>query len=406
MPHGDIHPTRWRLRADRPLTHEEGACLPLRSRHGQCQACAQACPVGALSVSLREVSLSDACTGCGLCTAVCPTEALVLPEMGGLLQAFVAAGPAQPEAIQPARPPVRRIECRLVPASLRQEDTMEVPCLGALRASHLVAQAAAGVQTELVDRGWCLGCPVSCLADDAPHPARPAADEATAWLESVGSALLPRLVTEPLPLDERPTALPGAAPEPPRLDRRRFFREALERPAGRSTAQPTPMGGDGKAAYPVDRRQPSPDRQRLLAALAVVAERHDAELPAELYPVLSTDERCCDQRLCVALCPTAALSVHDNGVGAHLRFDSERCIACGTCVRSCPEGALHLAPTGGRRGSLTLVSHHRRSCPTCGDSFSPTAQQVSDDNTALCPACSKSQRFMDDARRQLFGQLN
>ena len=99
MTTGDKAPQRLRLRSDFALSHEEGACLPLRSTFGQCHACADACPAGALTVSVARVELSEACTGCGQCAAACPTQALSLPELAGL-----DAMPAPPSVFRRAAP--------------------------------------------------------------------------------------------------------------------------------------------------------------------------------------------------------------------------------------------------------------------------------------------------------------
>ena len=166
------------------------------------------------------------------------------------------------------------------------------------------------------------------------------------------------------------------------------------------------MGGDGRAGYPVDARQPSPERERERLALERLAQDHGTAMPAEFFPQLHADARCCDRRMCVALCPTAALSVADDGAAAHLQWSSERCIACGTCVRACPDAALHLSPHGGMAGTHSLASHLRTRCSSCGDAFTPNDAQANAAEPARCPACSKSLHFMHDARRQLFGALN
>lgn len=418
-------PSRRALREDRSLLHEEGACLPLRSRHGQCRKCADACPARALTVSLAGVSLSEACTGCGRCSAACPTEALTLPEM----LALPAPGPG--DELPAASAPLR-IECRMVPAEWLEPGSLVVPCTGACSPGRLMAQAAAGRAVVLVDRGWCAGCPAAgasspdVAATDVPqtaaaaHPAAAAIATAVAWLEAVGDTTAIGLRAEPLPVRLRPTALRPPPEQPAPLDRRRFFRAALEKPAGREV-KPTPMGGDGRATYPADQRQPSPERSRQHLALQLLAARHAQDVPAEFYPSLHADGRCCDRRLCVALCPTAALGVADDGGTAHLRFDPVRCIGCGTCERACPESALLLTPHGGTPATATLVTHTRLRCAECGDAYTGTEVDVDtgkDDATGTadqapvpatrrrCPTCTKSHRFMSDARRQLFGALN
>lgn len=397
MTPGDKTPTRLRLHADIALTHEEGACLPLRSRHGQCVACADACPVQALTVSVAAVELSSACTGCGVCTAVCPTQALALPEMAEWAEWAAPVAPAVETA-------TLRVECRKVPVQAHRGETTVLPCLGALTPGHLLARAAAGVDVQIVDRGWCDGCEAACQG--AEHPATRAVATAMLWLESCGSERQTTLEREPLALTLRPAAIPPPPEEAPTLDRRRFFRAALEKPAGRERNPATPMGGDGRAAYPAEARQPSPERERQRLALVALSLAGGTAVPAEFFPQLHADANCCDHRMCTALCPTAALTVADDGATAHLQWSSERCIACGTCVRACPETALSLSAHGGVAGTQTLASHLRLRCPSCGDAYTASEIPAQAAAPALCPTCAKSRRFIDDARRQLFGALN
>lgn len=342
-----------------------------------------------MSVSVSAVTLAEGCIGCGRCSAACPTQALTLPELGPL-NAPVAT--SAPETL--------RIECRKVPQAVHSGNTFVVPCLGALTAGHLLARQSAGTAVQIVDRGWCAQCEAGC---GEAHPARAAVDAAIMWLEAVGEVGAPAFVQEPLPGDELPATIPPLAEEEPELDRRSFFRAVLERPAGRMRAA-EPMGSHGRAAYPADRRHPSPERGRQLDALRKLAEAHDTTVPAEFFSRLNVDARCCDQRMCVAMCPTAALAVREEGGNASLEFSAERCIGCGTCVRACPESAMHLEPHGGRTGMHTLISHTRVQCTSCGEVFTPA--HAADTQDRLCATCMKSRRFMNDARRQLFGAGN
>jgi ferredoxin len=371
------------LREDFALALDEGACLPLRSRFGQCQACALACPVDALSVSIEAVRLADACIGCGRCVAACPVDALALPGVDEALGA-----PPALEWIE--------VECAKVPGEQLAPGAVQVPCLGALSNGRLLELWSRSAESDLtlIDRGWC----GSCSAHGCPgHPAQPALDAARLWLAQIGVAAerVPRLEARPLDPASMPDSIPSLTPEP-EFSRRAFFRAVVDRPAGRST--PTPMGAGGRAAHPPRTRRRSRERQRLLVALDTVAGRESVTLPSELFPRVSNMGRCVDHRVCVGACPTGALSVREANGGAALEFTGEACIACGACVRACPESALTLEPHGGTRSVIVLAMHEHRPCADCGTPFAPT-----DAADAVCLSCRKSRRFMTDAMHQLFG---
>lgn len=388
------------LRSDRALLHDESACLPLRSRHGQCRACEHACPHEALHVRPEGISLESHCTGCGRCVAACPTEALMLPELQPLLDTPVA----DDEAVPPER---MRIECRMVPPERHRSPTTVVPCHGALRTGLLLELACRHAEVNVIDRGWCSDCPVGTrglsegrkppATPGAAHPAQAAIDAAQLWLDALEQRQRVSLLHEPLDPSLRPAALPPVDDPGPVLDRRRFFRHAIERPAGRHVP-PQPMGSHGRAAYPASSRRPSPERTRQYRALSTLAERGDTVVPSEFFPALYPNGNCCDARMCEALCPTRALVVTDDGPQAWLRFDPVACIACGTCERACPEGALTLQPHGGAAVARVLYEHRRVVCRSCGETYTQPA-----DDTGHCPSCHKTQRFINDARRQLFG---
>lgn len=55
-------------------------CTACRSSKGSCRACAEVCPVNAIEFEDGAIEILDTCRKCGLCTAVCPTEAIYAPK--------------------------------------------------------------------------------------------------------------------------------------------------------------------------------------------------------------------------------------------------------------------------------------------------------------------------------------
>lgn len=93
---------------------------------------------------------------------------------------------------------------------------------------------------------------------------------------------------------------------------------------------------------------------------------------------------CSDHRVCVALCPEAALTGFelDDRRGVALRLES--CTGCGRCAERCPERAIELVPRpAGVHGLLPLSAHEPRICTQCLEPFVGAAGEE------ICPACSK-----------------
>jgi formate hydrogenlyase subunit 6/NADH:ubiquinone oxidoreductase subunit I len=55
--------------------------------------------------------------------------------------------------------------------------------------------------------------------------------------------------------------------------------------------------------------------------------------------------RCADERACVAICPTSAITIEPlDGKGRRWALDYGKCVFCGECIRACP--SLAIAGTG------------------------------------------------------------
>ena len=363
------------LREDSALRFDESSCLPLRSIYGQCRACAHVCPRGVLKVSVESVALEPGCIDCGRCVAVCPTQALALADVDAL------DPPDSGEAI--------RIECFKVPPKRLLPGTIRVPCCGSVSVGRLLELAARQPDTVIavVDRGWCASCNAG---GGGAHPARRSVDEATQWLESVGTASqwLPRIEREDLDIEDMPEAIPRAREEP--MPGNRAFAAVLEKAPERARSVPSPMGADGMPGHPASERRASPERQRQIEAIYRLAARNGTHVPSELFPHLWQSGACVDHRICVALCPTGALSVETGPGVAVLTVNGSTCIACGSCARGCPESALVVAAHGGHRGVVEIAQHHPRNCDQCGAEYTSR-----DAEELLCAWCSKAQQFVD-----------
>ncbi len=355
-----------------PVGHVADRCLAVWAPHVPCEACAVACPRHAISIRERRVVADDRCVGCGRCAVACPTGAI---ETAGFPPDIALGDAAEPI----------EIDCRRVPATA---GAVRVACLGGLTVSDLLEAclAAGGRPIHLIDRGWCATCPVG----GAEHPAQGALDRVAALLREMGqSERLPKRVFRPLA---------GRRARPQRDDvdgvtvpaRRALLRTLVAAATDDRAAADDPMPAPLSQRLPVDPLA----RRRTVAALGRLAARLDATVAPPFFPHMEIGNGCCDHRVCVAVCPTAALTVESNGAAVALSFDPVRCIACGACARHCPEQAITLAPEGraseasGDAGHRRVMRHHAlRACADCGQPFAGRG------DASLCDRCRKTRAF-------------
>ena len=421
-----------RLSPDAPVGLRADACLPLRSRHTECDRCVEVCPAGVLHRGEEFFSLDAGCLGCGRCAAVCP--------MGAIAVTGFALRPTEIKVTRPLA-----LDCWKVPTEASPAHSVRVPCLGGLSpgqwlglvlAAHGDAPAAAspapqghaacaccGPGVKLLDRGWCGACPAN---PGAAHPAAAALAVVHGWLKEarVPRQYWPWLARAPLPAAR--AATPDPRNEAP-VNRRNFFGALVHESVGLANAALGAARAEtrhkksnagrrrGRKVPGADRRtQGEPiaaartpvaslERGRVLVFLAALAARHGGDVPAAFYPAITIGADCRHHRLCAALCPTGALhpyaddctdtggrtagAVADNhSVG--IAYDAAHCIACGQCESACPEHAIRLQPAGpGTDAVVALTRHTTRTCAACGERFATNGRETH------CPPCRKSRDF-------------
>ncbi len=377
-----------RLNPDAPVGLRAGACLPLRSRHTECDRCVEVCPAGVLHRGEEVFSLDEGCLGCGRCAAACPMGAL-------RIDGFSIGLPAA------ARGHAVAVDCRKVPPEISTERAVRVPCLGGLAVSDLLAlRLVAGRRTVVLhDRGWCAQCPAGA---GVSHPLETALSTARAWLAETGvpARLLPRLERRPLPPAVRPSGSP-AAPHAMSAPRRAFLKRLTGGLGTALSEAVAPEAAAARAADPRPAREPvrSFERERRLGLLRRLAANYGGRVPAELFPVLEVDASCRNHQLCVTLCPTGALRAYTAKETRGIAFDAAACIACGQCLSACPERAISLLPQRANhppRQPSRLTHHEARGCAQCGREFYDRSDEV------LCLGCRRAQDFAKTAFDTLF----
>lgn len=367
------------LHALAPLRFDDTACRSLRGPYGGCRACAQACPAGVLAVDAHSVALKDGCLGCGRCAAACPNSALRIDsfETGPTV---AASGPI-------------RVDCWKAPGD-KAEAGVRVPCLGGLSAGRLLQLwgEARGRGLQLIDHGWCRQCSAGAGERHAATRALAKAQECL-LAAGVGKDVLPRLLSEPLPVSRMPAAIPEAALER-KVSRRHFFRAVVAQAAEAAEAASPPV-----KVFQAYRGRLPLERRRLIAGVDEAARSAGRPLPAMLFADLRVDASCDGKGVCTRICPTGALTLQADAAGGRvLVFDAAGCIACGCCERACPEQALHLEAA---RSAPLAPGELRRwrvaECADCGDEYLDAGGEE------MCLICRKGSRLAKDAFAALYG---
>jgi formate hydrogenlyase subunit 6/NADH:ubiquinone oxidoreductase subunit I len=210
---------------------------------------------------------------------------------------------------------------------------------------------------------------------------------------AVSAECLPARRAAPLPRSRMPRAIP-AAEASPAMGRRGFFGHLA-----RGAAMTANAASAAGAPHPPPLRRralATPERERRLELLGLIAARAGVPLPASLFPALAADGACCNHNVCAAMCPTRALHAYRDADHAGLAFDAAACIACGACVAGCPEKALTLDLRGApaAAGDMRLTRHRVHECADCG----APAREAG----GPCDACRTASALARDAFSSIF----
>jgi len=269
--------------------YTEARCLLYKNSVGGCDRCYQVCPRGAVRLEGWRVELDEAlCTGCGLCTGVCPGVALEYP-LGGIQEALIR-GKGQ-------------LRC-----SKAEGKGEEVLCLGRLTPG-LLAEAGSRFGKVVLARGACVSCRIG--GPSVPEHLERMAEEARRY--------------HPLEVEVVEGPLPG---EP--VGRRELF-QALLGSAKRTAADLVPE-------LPL----PAPEEEKGLPP-ELRLRRLAAERAFEVrWPRIRVEEGCTLCPVCTNVCPTGAVRRVREGEEYVLYLQVETCTGCGACVESCPPQVIRL----------------------------------------------------------------
>ncbi len=286
------------------LRIERGRCVRHRLSSSSCRNCFTACTTGAITWTENGLHWDQGkCSGCLLCAAACPTDALTSNQLSfsDLLQRL-------DEVDAPL------LACSFNPQTLGHA---RVPCLGLLADPQLllVLQLALGKVLHL-NTSACADCENSCI--------------------------IPPLQQSVQKVTELAAKLPGAVKvieAAPQLDyqekscsRREFFTflNRRSRQTGVSLVNrlrlDTTSGSYGKKSLPLTRQ--------LLLQLGKTSSFVREMIDTKILPELSFTSDCRGCRACVGICPSGALASLDIR-GNQPQVNKDRCTACNLCVEFC-----------------------------------------------------------------------
>ncbi len=322
-------------------------CVQVRLPGTTCGHCVECCPAHAVTLNPSPQIDFDQCTGCGVCSSLCPTGAFVLPKPSDqelLAQTQKRAGAANQIAFT----------CERVARAPTDANAGRVPvrCVGRLDRSLLLATIAAGATRVSLSCGQCDRCPNRGILDIVAGEVTKAND----ILSSLG-----RQETVAIESPSLDTTGPAVAPETSAqlAGSRRQFLESIARGTQRAAVATAAVALEGivgsgskAASAPIPEPAGLPTRVPirrgiLLASLKRLARRALGVLQDTdgIAPRIRIAETCTICHACAILCPTGALrETHaDDVVGVSYR--PALCTGCGLCRDACLRGVLEFAGT-------------------------------------------------------------
>ena len=315
-------------------------CLRRWYKGSNCDICVRSCPVNAISINGRDVTVSEeSCLLCGACAASCPTgvfsiglEELIASSRGG---------------------DVVKVTCR------ETGDGIITACVNSLNIHHYIILASK--YSRIVVDARCQGCPLS---------------------KGPGLNVLEEAVGK---LGDKLEVIRGDGGQSPLVKRLTLRRMMIKG----STLISPPLGliasltsEDVVEIY--DTRTPEKADVKVRVEGLKIAE--GLSLGVKLRHPVVDESKCVFCGVCAGVCPTGAIEFEEAGV---LRIKTSMCIACGHCIELCPEKAMEAVEDDGIR--VLEYTRTMRECPRCGYIYPASLGE--------CPKCAVIMDIIRDIYR-------
>ena len=304
-----------------------------------CSRCVDVCPVNAISFGKNSIKISDDCRKCGLCTAVCPTEAfqakILKPQT--LYDKIARAASAYEECYVTCTRALKRIPLG---------NEICLPCVGAISKELWFAILADYVNVKVyLPMGICDRCKTTTGEEFYAEQIATAEE----WAESavgleVDEADLTHELTRAY---KRSQFVSGALTSAERLMlRTNPMLAGAKAISDKLNAHSKQLDAITKEIEGAVGAKTSANRQRVLMnhrKLVLAALQHDPGLGENIpfeAPICDTSlcSMCGD---CAKTCTTRAIDLDRAG---RLTIESQYCVGCRACITVCPEGALEMEP--------------------------------------------------------------
>ena len=280
-------------------------CKHVLYRQSDCQVCVDTCPENAISLPFGP-ELSDACTDCGLCQVVCPTDVFESDQKADQMLIDLFEDKSDKQIIN------HRLYIHCEQAEKANALSVAVNCLGNITENALLAIAGGNVQTLLLSTGNCDSCQL-CQGKELFK------QSATTYKRLSKEISRPALTIKTRVSEKQKN------PQKSSVDRRAFFRSLGTGVAKQAVKVVFDKEQQIKALLQTDddtsvQKRPSPRREMLKALL---------KEPMLREPLLGKN---CDDSFDVLV---------DESLGyMKMLVDVPHCVGCGVCVNVCPTGAL------------------------------------------------------------------